>query len=71
VSIAEGQERLAELVRGAAAGDDVVIELRDGTAVRLVPVVRRSHPRPSQARGANGYDGAALAPAGDFAPYEP
>jgi antitoxin (DNA-binding transcriptional repressor) of toxin-antitoxin stability system len=68
VSIAEGQERLAELVREAAAGDDVVIELRDGTAVRLVPV-GRVRARPSQAHALHGDH--AFAAAGDFAPYEP
>jgi antitoxin (DNA-binding transcriptional repressor) of toxin-antitoxin stability system len=70
ILVEEAQSRLADLIREAAAGEDVVIARPDGTAVRLVPVEATGVPRFGSARGlftmADDFD----APLEDFAPYE-
>ncbi len=70
VQLDEARDRLAELIREAAEGQDVVIAHEDGTAVRLVPVVPDARPRFGSAQGlftlAEDFD----APLEDFAPYE-
>lgn len=70
VPVADAQERLAELIAEAAAGGDVVIEVEDGTAARLVPVMMQGVPRFGSAKGmftiADDFD----APLDDFCPYE-
>ena len=48
ISVTEAEGQLAELVRLAEAGDDVVLTREGGTAVRLVPIAVR--PTPAEKR---------------------
>lgn len=51
ISVEEAKGRLPELIGEATEGEDVVIALADGTAVRLVPVEFPARPRFGSARG--------------------
>ena len=55
VTLDEARQRLPELVKDAASGEDVVISHGDGAAVRLVPVVEPAvERRPRSGGGARG-----------------
>jgi len=70
IEIVEAQARLPELIEQAAGGEDVVIEGRSGTTVRLVPVESTGRPRFGSARGMFTMHDDFDAPLDDFAPYE-
>ncbi len=70
LNVDEAQGRLAELMRDAAAGEEVVIAQEDGTAVRLVPVEPQGRPRFGSARGMFTMSDDFDAPLDDFSAYE-
>lgn len=70
IEIVEAQARLPELIEEAASGEEIVIEGRTGTAVRLVPVQSKGRPRFGSARGMFTMRDDFEAPLEDFAPYE-
>jgi antitoxin (DNA-binding transcriptional repressor) of toxin-antitoxin stability system len=70
VDVAEARHGLPELIRAAAAGEDVVIVGENGTGVRLVAVEMRGRPRFGSAKGMFTMRDDFDAPLDDFAPYE-
>ncbi len=70
VYIDDARDRLAELIREATEGQEVVITDEDGTAVRLVPVDQAARPRFGSARGMFTLADDFEEPLDDFAPYE-
>lgn len=71
VPLADAQNRLADLVRRAARGEEVVIEAGDGASVRLVPVPDAPRPVFGSARGLVEIRDDFDAPVEGFEPYAP
>lgn len=72
INLNEAGARLAELVKEATGGEEVIITCDDGPAVKLVPI-SSSTPRPQfgSARGRVKMTDDFDAPLSDFADYAP